>query len=241
MILYDSNHLFDKIFITEDKAFSEKHGFYNNNPMLSTLPQIYIKNTHSKSQGGGTFELSYFKFPDDFSQFLSSSLQPFKHVNKFDNKTYVESLNGENFKAKLLEDSSFRECVLEIKHEGCPTCLMLGKMLDHMSQKFHKHGKLSSSINNSKNKVRFFRIDSDNDIPLLGRFNATPVYLYIRKDKDNKKIEFIAPLEKQEFLFRLRKYCKNNLDRIKYHPNLTVGFMTYQNKEFSKPDYDPDY
>ena len=228
-ILYESNHLFEKILITTDKVFSEKNEIYDNSPLQSKLPQFFIKSTFSLSKGKGLYSLSYFKFPEDFNLFLDSKKEKFSFVSSYDNLTYSETLKATNFKEKIL-DPSFREFLLEIKHEGCPTCFMLGKMVDHLSQKFDKH----------KKPTKFFRIDSDNDIPLFGRFNATPTYLYVRKSKDCKKIELIVPLEKNEFVFKLKKYSLFNLDKIKYHPNLMFGFIVYNKKEFSEPGYDPD-
>lgn len=182
--------------------------------------------------GGGTYNLNFFKFPEEFDKFLLSQKEKFDFVEDYDNLTFVEKLNGTNFVEKLIADESFQECLLEIKHEGCPTCFMLGRMVDHLSQKFKKHDKM--------NQFRFFRIDTDNDIPLFGRFAATPTHLYLRKSEDKKKIDLVVPLEKNQFLFGLKKYSKLNLDSIKYHPNLMFGFFIYQKKEFSEVNYDPD-
>ena len=149
---------------------------------------------------------------------------------KVDNLSYATELNAANFEEKVLKDNSFNEFIIEVKHEGCPTCFMLGKMIDHMSQKFKKH-KLDK-------KLKFFRIDSHNDLPFIGDFSATPTYLFGRKE--NNQITQLSQLDKNDFLFQLKKLSKLDLTKIKYHPNIGYGFHIYQNQEFLKSDYDAD-
>lgn len=224
-ILYDCNHLFDNIIISDNKELLNYYSLYNNTGLPNhELPQIFIKMRKS------IFSFSYFSFSDEFNSYLNKSKEEFIYTTPYDNLTYVETLNGDSFRRRIF-DSSFRECILEIKHEGCPSCYMLGKMNDHLSQKFNKHGVLK--------KIPIFRIDTENDI-LLGQFLATPTYLFIRKTKDNKRIEMISPLEKNEFISLIKRNSRYDLSMIKYHPNLMYGYINYQKKEFSKKNYDPD-
>lgn len=226
--------MFERIFISEDKDFCDKNNLYDNAPLQGSLPQIYIKSTYNKANGGGVYNFNYFKFAEEFDSFLFNKKEKFEYFNEYDNLTFVETLKGTNFLNRIMEDKTFREFILELKHEGCPTCFMLGKMLDHLSMKFYKHGLLP--------KFKFFRIDTDNDIPMFGRFNATPTYLYVRKTKDLNNIQFVANIEKNEFLFKINKFSLlKTINKIKYHPNLMLGFYTYQKKEFCKKEFDPDH
>lgn len=195
------------------------------------IPIIALKNSMEGSKAAGVYSFNYFKFPEEFNQYLSNKKEKFTYTDEYFNFSYVESLNATDFTRKIF-DSSFREFILEIKHEGCPTCFMLGKMHDHLSQKTKKHG-LSK-------KLRHFRIDTENDIPLFGKFSATPTYLFVRKNKENTELELVVPLEKNDFLFSIKKYSRLNLDKIKYHPNLMYGFFIYQKREFAEKGFDPD-
>ncbi len=204
----------------------EFNELYNNSGIPNhELPQIVLKDKDKKF-----YSFNYFSFPDEFNQYLSKGKEEFKYVTPYDNLSYIETLNGANFKDKIF-NSSFKEFILEIKHEGCPTCYMLGKMTDHLSQKMHKHKYL--------NKLPMFRIDTENDIG-LGQYLATPTYLFVKKSKDNDKIEQMIPLEKTEFISAIKRYSRYNLSKLNYHPNLMYGFINYQRKEFAKRDYDAD-
>jgi hypothetical protein len=226
-VLYDSQHLFDRITVTNNKDLMQYNELYNNTGIPNhDLPQIILKTPNKK-----LISFNYFSFPDEFNSYLTKGKESFKYEEPYDNLTHAESLSGKSFNDKIF-NPKFREFILEIKHEGCPTCFMLGKMTDHLTQKMHKHKVLS--------KLPVFRIDTENDIG-FGTFLATPTYLFVRKSKDNKKIELIAPIEKNEFLLAIKRYSNYNLHKIQYHPNLMFGFITYQRKEFAKGNYDPDY
>jgi len=197
--------------------------------MSEELPQFYLIETNNIADKN-IYSFSYFRFPDEFNKYLKGKAKKFIYPIKVDNLSYVTELNAENFEEKVIKDYSFKEFLIEVKHEGCPTCFMLGKMVDHLSQKFRKH--------NLANKFRFFRIDSHNDLPYIGDFSATPTYLFCRKE--GEKITLISQLDKNDFLFQLKKLSKLDLTKIRYHPNIGYGFHLYQNQEFLKPDYNPD-
>lgn len=217
--------MFDNILVTDDKSFALRYQLFDNSSISDDLPQIFAVDKKGK------YLLNYFHLNEDFSEYFKGTKPKFTYTDAYNNLTYVETLCADNFSEKVL-DPSFKEFILEIKHEGCPACFLLGKMVDHLSQKLHKHKLLD--------KLRIFRIDTANDIPLLGEFAATPTYLFIRKN-DKNEIEFIAPLDKNEFLFQVKKFSKLNLEKIRYHPNLMIGYQVYHQRKFAEEGYDPDF
>ena len=195
------------------------------------LPQIFLIETKD-GVNRKISSFNYFKFGKDMSKYLKGGYPNFEYKDhSLQNLTYVETLNARNFKEKVINDSSFNEFILEIKHEGCPTCYVLGKMHDHLSQKLKKHGILS--------KLKCFRIDTENDIQFLGEFQATPTYLHCKKNKEGEIVK-VSQLDKQSFIFDLRKSSALDLNRIKYHPNIGIGNYFFNAKEFLKDKYDPD-
>jgi hypothetical protein len=229
-IMFKTSHLYDGIQVTNSKTFALKHKLYDPSQVSEDIPQIFMIETNNLKDKK-IFSFSYFRFPEEFMKYLNNKIEPFKQPVLMDNHTFVETVNNSTFKEKIIDDHSFREFMIEIKHEGCPTCFMLGKMFDHLSQKFEKHKKLK--------KLRFFRVDTHNDIPYLGEFAATPTYLFCRKDK-NGNIELISPVDKNDFLFKIKKLSNLDLSKIRYHPNLAYGFYIFQRQDFLKPNYEPD-
>ena len=231
-ILFESSHLFDGVQISNSTNFSYKNGLYDDSQISGELPQIFIIETgDNPSTDRKVYSMNYFRFADDFNKYLKNRKELFKKQEVIDNFTYVQTVNSKSFEEKILKDNSFDEFMIEIKHEGCPTCYMLGKMFDHVSQKFYKHGYLKN--------FRFFRVDTHNDLPFLGEFAATPTYLFCRKKEDGQ-IGFISQIEKHEFIFKLRKLSKYDFSKARYHPNIGFGFYLFQRQEFLKPNYDPD-
>jgi thiol-disulfide isomerase/thioredoxin len=225
----EASHLFDEVQIVTSKNFANKHQLYDKTQMSEELPQFYLIETNNLTNKN-IFSFSYFRFPDEFNKYLKGKGKTYNNPVKVDNLSYAIDLNAANFEEKVLNDNSFKEFLVEVKHEGCPTCFMLGKMIDHLSQKFQKH-KLSK-------KFKFFRIDSHNDLPFIGDFSATPTYLYCKKE--NNKITSISQLDKNDFLFQLKKNSSLDLTKIRYHPNIGYGFHIYQNLEFLQADWNPD-
>ena len=222
--------MLDEIQIVTSKDFAIKNEIFDTFQLSATLPQIFLIETKN-GRDRKIYNLNYFRFAKDFNNYLKGSQKMFSFKdNNIDNLTYVETINSLNFKEKIIDDKSFKEFIIEIKHEGCPTCYILGKMLDHLSQKFKKH---------KINKVKFFRIDTANDLPYLGEFLATPTYLHCRKNEKGEIVQ-ISPLEKQNFIFDLRKASSYDLSKIRYHPNIGIGNHIYLQKEFLKKNYDPD-
>jgi hypothetical protein len=229
-ILFDSPHLFDKIQITNSKNFTFKKELYDDSQISEEIPQIYLIETNNLTDKK-IYSMNYFRFADDFNKYIRNKKEIFKKPEVMENLTYVSTVNSLNFEEKVLKDNSFREFMIEVKHEGCPTCYMLGKMFDHVSQKFHKH--------KYDKKFKFFRVDTHNDIPHLGEFAATPTYLFCRKNEKGQ-IEMISQVDKQDFLFKIKKLSKLDLNKVRYHPNIGFGFYIYQKNEFMKDSYDPD-
>lgn len=229
-ILFDSPHLFDKIQITNSRNFTFKNDLYDDSQISEEIPQIYLIETNNLSDKK-IYSMNYFRFADDFNKYIRNKKEIFKKPEVIENLTYVTTVNSLNFEDKILKDKSFKEFMIEVKHEGCPTCYMLGKMFDHVSQKFHKH--------KYDKKFKFFRVDTHNDIPHLGEFAATPTYLFCRKN-DKGQIEFISQVDKQDFLFKMKKLSKLDLNKVRYHPNIGFGFYIFQKNEFMKDTYDPD-
>ena len=135
-ILFKSSHLFDGIQICNSKNFALKHGVYDSTQISEDVPQIYLIETNNGIEKK-IYSFNYFRFPDDFMKYLKNKMDVFKQPAMMQNYTYVQTLNNGNFVEKVIKDNSFKEFLIEIKHEGCPTCFMLGKMFDHLSQKSH--------------------------------------------------------------------------------------------------------
>jgi len=232
-ILFEANHLFDEIQITNSKSFSQKNKLYDFGGMADDLPQLFIIQTgnQEKNEAKKVYGFNYFRFSNELQNYMSNKHHLFKLQTPVENLTNVTFINSKNFREKILDDKKLKEFVLEIKHEGCPSCFMLGKMFDHLSLKFKKH-KLDS-------KIKLFRIDTENDLRYLGDFAATPTYVFGKKNEKGE-ITFLSEMPKPEFIFRLKKYSNYDLSKIRYHPNLYFGFQIYQNKMFLKADYDPD-
>jgi len=232
-ILYEANHLFDEIQITTSKNFTQKNKLFDNSGLADDLPQLFIIQTGNLENNSEKkiYAFNYFRFSNELENYMSNRHPIFKLQTPVENYTNVQFINSKNFKEKILDDKKLKEFVLEIKHEGCPSCFMLGKMFDHLSLKIKKH-KL-------ENKIKLFRIDTENDLRYLGDFAATPTYVFGKKN-DKGEITFLNEIPKQEFIFRLKKYSNYDLTKIRYHPNLYFGFQVYQNKMFLKPEYDPD-
>lgn len=225
--------MFDRIHIINNKGLSDYVQLKQNEGLSLDMPDFFIKAT-SKSKLEGEYLFNYFNFPQEFNLFLKESKDQFKYFSPYDNKTLVKKLCANKIEEAIFDkNNKFRECIIEIKHESCPACFMLGKTFDHLSLKLNKHNILK--------KLPLFRIDNDNDVPLFGKFSATPMYIYIRKNRDNTRIEAINTLDKNDFIVGLRKSSRLNLNEIRYHNNLMVGFSLYQNKLFSKPDFNPDF
>jgi hypothetical protein len=229
-ILFDSPHLFNSILVTNSRDFTFKHELYDDTQISEDIPQIYLIETN-KIKDKKIYNLNYFRFPDDFSKYLKNKKEIFKKPELMENLTYVSTLNSKNFEDKVINDKSFKEFLVEVKHEGCPTCYMLGKMFDHVSQKFQKH--------KYEKKIKMFRVDTHNDLPYLGEFAATPTYLFCRKN-DKGEVELISQIDKSEFLFKIKKLSKFDLNKARYHPNIGFGFYIFQRNEFMKDNYDPD-
>lgn len=228
-ILHESNHLFDKIQVSVSKNFSKKNELYDPTQISDELPQIFIIETNNITDKK-KYLFSHFSFPEEFEKYLRNKKDPYFRQEEIDNLTYVQTVNSKNFEEKVLKDNSFKEFLIEIKHEGCPTCFYLGKTFDHISQKMKKY-----NVNNFK----MFRTDTHNDLPYLGEFSATPTYLFCRKN-DKGQINFISYVDKNELLFKTQKLAKIDLSKIRYHPNIAMGFILYKRNEFLKENYDPD-
>jgi hypothetical protein len=229
-IFFKSSHIYDSIQITNSKTFCIKNNIYDPSGLSEDIPQIYLVETN-KVINKKVYSFNYFRFGKDFSEYLNNEAKNFKQPVQMENYSYVQTINNSAFKKKVLEDNSFKEFMIEIKHEGCPTCFMLGKMYDHLSQKFHKHGK--------DKHLKFFRIDTHNDIPYLGEFAATPTYLFCKKNNKGEIVQ-INPVDKNDFLFKIKKLSNFDLAKIRYHPNLAFGFYLFQRQDFLKPNYEPD-
>ena len=138
---------------------------------MSVLPaHIFVKSTYGKKSGGENYQMNYFSFPQDFDKFMSSKKEKFDYSENYQNFSKVEALDPSNFKARLLDDKSFRECLLEISKDGCPACFQLGKTVDHISQKFWK-ARLEYLMSKNKSKIDKIKPQSYIEYPI-----SEPVY-----------------------------------------------------------------
>lgn len=227
--LYEKSSAFTTVNITTSKTFAKENNLFESDLIIESLPQLFILDTSKENKE--CYRLSYFNLEENYNKYGQNNLAVYNNVDpQKEMFTYVQELNSESFSKLICDDNSFSECLIEIYKDNCPACFIMGKMFDHLSHKFHKH---------EIKDMKLFRINIDkNEIPLLGEFNATPTFLFIRKHKN--KIEYIAPLSKNNFFDKLKKISHTNLSKIQYHPNISYGYLLYMNKEFSKKDYDPD-
>ena len=229
--LYEKSAYFTSVNITTSKEFAKTHNLYESNLVIDCIPQVFIIDNTKEQKN--TYNLTYFKLDENYKKYLNKELPQCNINGSLSRKmfTYVKDINNESFQKEIIEDKNCKEYILEIYKDNCPACFILGKMFDHLSHKFNKH-------NITGMKLLRINID-DNDIPLLGEFNATPTFLYLRKN-DKGQIEYICPLQKENFISKLKTLSKTDLSKIQYPPNISYGYLLYMKREYLKPDYDPD-
>ena len=88
----------------------------------------------------------------------------------------------------------------------------MGKIIDVLSLKLHKHGYLAEKEVKA-GQISIYRMNSKNLLPYFGHFPYTPMYIYIRKSKINPtQIEEIRTIKtspsKDGFLKELGRTAK---------------------------------
>lgn len=108
----------DEIQIVTSKNFAQKHEIFDSFSLTATLPQFYLIETKDGTDKA-IFSLNYFKFAREFNDYLKGGFKKFvPKDNNIENLTYVETVNSKTFKEKVIDDMSFKEFIIEIKHEG---------------------------------------------------------------------------------------------------------------------------
>lgn len=228
--LVDYNPVFDTVNITTSERLAKKLGLYQCNILINNIPQIFALHNNANRQVI-KYNLTYFHFKTNYDLLYKNQLPEYISQIEIKGKSNVIEVNSNNFKDKVISDNSFKEFIIEISKENCPSCFILGKMLDHLSLKLIKH---------NIDKLKLFRIDSNNDIPYIGEFNATPTYLFCRKNNKGL-IEYITQLNKDNFIEKLKEMSCLDLSKINYHKNLANGYLLYLNRYFEKDYFDPDF
>ena len=88
--------------------------------------------------------------------------------------SHTEVITADNFVEKVIDDTSFEHCMIEIFAQHCPGCGYVAKLLEFVTNKMKNLGLLKD--------FKIFQIDNMNTIPWVGNYNYTPVIIYVRKD-----------------------------------------------------------
>jgi hypothetical protein len=88
---------------------------------------------------------------------------------------------------EFMQDSSKKQCVVELKRDLCSACYTNGRVFEIIAAKMKKHGY----------KTDFYRVTgatNQNVLKYTGLINYTPVYIYMKKTMCGKHISEIFTL-----------------------------------------------
>ena len=171
------------------------------------------------------------------SGFIDGAVSPYFTSEKMVQKTRVKKICTDNFQKEVLNNNSFTECILEVFKHDCPSCNYNGKVFNIFSRKLEKYDLL--------NKLPCFRMAIDNKNPFVGTFFYSPMYFYIKKDREGHIIELSIldpPHKYDEFVKGIKDRSdtlRTQLDSIKIKPRQQV--MMFYNQSDLKKDFDIDF
>mmetsp|Transcript_61617 Transcript_61617/g.84816 ORF Transcript_61617/g.84816 Transcript_61617/m.84816 type:complete len:210 (-) Transcript_61617:63-692(-) len=193
--------------------------------------QIEIENENKNGFGKGHYQTKHTrifnfnsiskelnKFIDSFLD--SNKLSQFYWSEKMRHDTRVKTLNSANFKEHVIDDPNVEQCIIEVFKKDCPACAQMGPIFALISLKMERHGYLDD--------LPCFRTDNANEIPYLGNFGFSPMYLYVKKDQ-GKIVEIktlSVPFKHKEFLGEIGELSKlpGFNDRIRIHPRKQMEY-----------------
>jgi len=175
------------------------------------------------------------KFLDKYFDGKLTYIPQSKRMSK---PTLVKTLNKETFKTNFLENPNVSQCVIQIYKHNCASCFYNSKSFDILSFKLQKYGFLD--------QLPLYKLRSDNEVPELGTFPYTPMYMYLKKgntpETQNSIVEIVtleSPQKFEIFKEKLEKASKLDLKDIKLNP--AQQFEKYIKKEDKLADFDFDF
>lgn len=99
-------------------------------------------------------------------------------------ETRVKHVAADNFDEEIISNPDVKHAIVEVFKPFCGACAVNGIVFNSFSRKLERHG--------YSQDVHCYRVNIDNKLPLLGNFYASPNYVYIRKDDDNKVTEILT-------------------------------------------------
>ena len=175
------------------------------------------------------------KFLDDYFEGKLKHLPQSKRMYRY---SPIKILNKEKFESEVLNNDKIKQCLIQIYKHNCASCFFNSKSFDALAWKFQKYGLW--------NNLKLFKLRTDNDIPQLGTFPYTPMYIYIKKgdtpETKNQIVEIFTLESPQKFdLFKeqLSECSGLDLSKIKMDPRLQ--FEKYIKKEDKLEGFDFDF
>lgn len=111
------------------------------------------------------------KLLDDY---LDEKSEHFYTSKKMRHDTRVKTICGDSFENEIMKNPAITQCIVEVFKPDCPSCAYNGKIFNIFSRKLEKHGF----------DLPCFRLCIDNNVPFLGNFGYSPIYMYVRKEGD---------------------------------------------------------
>ena len=106
---------------------------------------------------------------------MDDSVTFYAQSEKRKQETRIKMINSNGFKKEIMENPKVKHVILEVYQKHCMACMFSNKLTSVLSRKLEKHG--------YSNDLHMFRMDIDNNVPELGNIQASPTYLYIRKNE----------------------------------------------------------
>jgi len=178
---------------------------------------------------------------DDASKFIDNyfegKLNNLLQSKRMFRPTLVKTLNKETFESEVLNNDDVKQCVIQVYKHNCASCYFNAKSFDALSWKLKKYGLW--------NELKLYNIKADNDIPQLGSFPYSPMYIYIRKGTEkakNQVVEIFTLEPPQKFdLFKRELEKRSGLDLSMINLDPKAQFDKYIKKEDKAEDFNFDF
>ncbi len=170
-------------------------------------------------------------------KYFKGELTHMPQSKRMSRPSLVKRINKDTFESDVLNNDAVEQCVIQIYKHNCASCYYNSKSFDALSWKLKKYG--------LDDKLKLYKMYNDNDVPQLGTFPFTPMYIYIRKGKDDAKNQIVelATLESMQkfdqFKSQLEKLSGLDLSRIVVDPK--AQFDKYIKREDKVEGFDFDF
>lgn len=150
--------------------------------------------------------------------------------------TRVKTVCADDFESVVVNNSDVRTCIVEVFKSDCPSCAFNGKVFNALSRKLEKHGYGSD--------LPLYRVGISNKLPFMGNFGYSPMYIFIRKDSDNKITEMFTldpPQRANAFMDKVAELSElpGLKDKIKFSPR--DQYLAYSQMRDLDPGFDIDF